>query len=159
MVVFGSKSSSVKTKLFEQPLDKLLSPKTVKQLNEAIKKNKQNQEARSRQLKHVQQINYDHNNNNNNHEEEGEDDEQCRLLMLNVLPQPIKHLLCELYSRGPSTVGIFRKSPNAKHCKELRQKLESPDGHSSIEQFQVNVIASVFKVGDVDMLSKYYLIF
>lgn len=154
MVVFGSKSSSVKTKLFEQPLDKLLSPKTVKQLNEAIKKNKQNHEAKCRQLKHGQQINYDH--NNNNYEEE--DDEQCRLLMLKVLPQPIKLLLCELYSRGPSTVGIFRKSPNAKHCKELRQKLESPDGHSSIEQYQVNVVASVFKVGSVDMLSRYYFI-
>lgn len=73
--------------------------------------------------------------------------------MLNVLPEPIKRLLAELYARGPSTVGIFRKSPNAKHCKELRQKLETSDGHSSIEQFQVNVIASVFKVGSLSNTS------
>jgi len=50
--------------------------------------------------------------------------ERCRQLLLASLPAPIKHLLIELYRKGPSTVGIFRKSPNAKHCRELRAKLE-----------------------------------
>lgn len=58
--------------------------------------------------------------------------------------EPIIRLLRELYLRGPNTVGIFRKSPSAKHCRELRQKLEA-DGRSSIDEFQVTVIASVLK--------------
>lgn len=170
MVVFGSKSSSAKTKLFEQPLDKLLSPKSVKQLNEAIRKqnNKQStnnstgtntQATRSYQrlnnhhyhvnnnkLVELLNNNSTYNNNNSDIIRDPDEDERCRLLMLNVLPEPIKRLLAELYARGPGTIGIFRKSPNAKHCKELRQKLETSDGLNSIEQFQVNVIASVFKV-------------
>lgn len=67
------------------------------------------------------------------------------LLLSAVLPEPIKNLLLELYLRGPETVGIFRKSANAKHCRELRQKLET-NGHNPIAEFHVNVIASVFKV-------------
>lgn len=73
-----------------------------------------------------------------------------------ALPEPIKSLLNELYLRGPATVGIFRKSPNAKDCRELRQKLET-DCRSSIEQFQVNVIASVFKVSYKPPLLLLYL--
>lgn len=229
MVVFGSKSSSAKTKLFEQPLDKLFNPKAIKHFNETIaasnsrsppalcqslsapltsstltwaKLSQENSATkRKRAAARLRRFTIDANNNtsslitaltsapiispataplcishrleanpspsntqtlnsssNSNadkidHEttttdREGQlnEDERCRLL-LNVLPEPIRCLLNEIYLRGPSTVGIFRKSPNAKHCKELKQKLESPDFHlSAIEQFQVNVIASVFKV-------------
>lgn len=63
------------------------------------------------------------------------------------LPLPIQTLLTELYSRGPSTIGIFRKSPNAKQCKELRQKLEV-NSDVKIDDFPVTVVASVLKVSD-----------
>lgn len=66
-------------------------------------------------------------------------------LLHSILPKPIKNLLNELYSRAPTTVGIFRKSPNARQCKELRHKLET-DSTSPIGDFHVTVIASVFKV-------------
>lgn len=66
-------------------------------------------------------------------------------LALAVLPAPIRALLSELYVRGPRTVGIFRRSPNARHCRELKQQLEC-DSTGSIEHYQVTVIASAFKV-------------
>lgn len=192
-MVFGTKSSS-KTKLFEQPLEKLFSPKTIEQYNDMIK-------AKEATLR----SNNNHIGNNVNRtlsasswarlSQENSATKRKRAAarlrrftiqitkttaetststssspssasssssppmqsdpnapvdasqeqLLAVLPEPIRSLLNELYQRGPSTVGIFRKSPNAKHCRELRQRLES-DGQSSIEQFQVNVIASVFKV-------------
>lgn len=76
-------------------------------------------------------------NRNNNYQQED--------LTPNALNEQIRNLLSELYLRGPETVGIFRKSPNAKHCRELKQKLEI-NSQSSIGEFQVTVIASVFKV-------------
>ncbi|XP_028923824.1 rho GTPase-activating protein 20-like isoform X2 [Ornithorhynchus anatinus] len=42
-----------------------------------------------------------------------------------ALPKPILDLLLLLYQRGPSTQGIFRRSANAKSCKELKEKLNS----------------------------------
>ena len=61
------------------------------------------------------------------------------------LPAPVHNLLAELHARGPTTVGIFRKSPNAKQCKELRHKLET-DFTTQVDNFPVTVVASVFKV-------------
>lgn len=157
----GKRTKCVKMKLFEQPLERLFSPKAMKQLNQAIQK--QVDERRTKEQHQQQQhrlsigtvckrrqrlrqtlsspaslirefsLTEDANNNLN---------EQ---LMLNCLPEPIRNLLGELNSRGPTTVGIFRKSPSAKHCKELRQKLEM-DSQSCVGHFQVSVIASVFKV-------------
>lgn len=155
----------VKMKLFEQPLDKLFSPKAMKQLNSAINSNSSPTSAslttalgkRKRSSSHttssttnacLRKLFSNNNNNtdpNNNNNSTLTSQNQVKQLLLSVLPEPIRNLLIELYLRGPSTVGIFRKSPNAKHCKELRQKLES-DSQSSIQQFQVTVIASVFKV-------------
>ncbi|XP_042333818.1 rho GTPase-activating protein 20-like [Sceloporus undulatus] len=43
------------------------------------------------------------------------------------LPKPIKDILQLLYYEGPSTRGIFRRSANAKICKELKEKLNSGD--------------------------------
>ena len=58
---------------------------------------------------------------------------ECRRrLMLASLPEPIRCLLRQLYLRGPSTVGIFRKSPNARHCKELRKALEQLQASSTL---------------------------
>ncbi|XP_072914160.1 rho GTPase-activating protein 20 isoform X1 [Hemitrygon akajei] len=41
------------------------------------------------------------------------------------LPKPIMDMLVLLYHEGPSTKGIFRRSANAKTCKELKEKLNS----------------------------------
>ncbi|XP_041949496.1 uncharacterized protein arhgap20b isoform X1 [Alosa sapidissima] len=58
-------------------------------------------------------------------------------------PQPIMDMLYTLYQEGPSTQGIFRRSANAKSCRELKEKLNGgmeylPEGES------VLVIAAVF---------------
>lgn len=188
----------VKMKLFDQPLDKLFSPKAMKHLNNAINDSisasansiygtnlmqllnyeftMQNSTSCKRRILSscsltsnnrvvVDKFGTDNNNNinnNNNHNTSNisttsevncstttttlaMNSIQREQLLLSVIPEPIRNLLNELYLRGPSTIGIFRKSPNAKHCKELRQKLET-DSQSSIEHFQVTVIASVFKV-------------
>ncbi|XP_067853210.1 rho GTPase-activating protein 20 isoform X2 [Heptranchias perlo] len=42
-----------------------------------------------------------------------------------TLPKPIMDMLILLYHEGPSTKGIFRRSANAKTCKELKEKLNS----------------------------------
>ncbi|XP_043913629.1 rho GTPase-activating protein 20-like isoform X2 [Protopterus annectens] len=42
-----------------------------------------------------------------------------------ILPKPIMDMLLLLYHDGPSTKGIFRRSANAKTCKELKEKLNS----------------------------------
>ncbi|XP_066496037.1 rho GTPase-activating protein 20-like isoform X2 [Tiliqua scincoides] len=44
-----------------------------------------------------------------------------------TLPKPIMDILQLLYHEGPSTRGIFRRSANAKICKELKEKLNSGD--------------------------------
>ncbi|XP_075040658.1 uncharacterized protein LOC142100760 isoform X2 [Mixophyes fleayi] len=44
-----------------------------------------------------------------------------------TLPKPIKDMLLLLYEEGPNTKGIFRRSANAKTCKELKEKLISGD--------------------------------
>ncbi|XP_039578534.1 rho GTPase-activating protein 20-like [Passer montanus] len=44
-----------------------------------------------------------------------------------ILPKPIMDMLLLLYHEGPSTRGIFRRSANAKICKELKEKLNSGD--------------------------------
>lgn len=136
----------IKMKLFEQPLEKLFNPRAMKQLHSAIEQPGSAKPKRSASVACLRKFSLDANNNRNSYSPQVcLSQRQRQQLMLAVLPQPIRNLLHELYHRGPSTVGIFRKSPNAKHCKELRQKLES-DSQSSIEQFQVTVIASVFKV-------------
>ncbi|KAM8953995.1 rho GTPase-activating protein 20-like [Pelodytes ibericus] len=43
------------------------------------------------------------------------------------LPKPIMDMLMLLYEEGPNTKGIFRRSANAKTCKELKEKLISGD--------------------------------
>ncbi|XP_036436053.1 uncharacterized protein arhgap20b [Colossoma macropomum] len=43
------------------------------------------------------------------------------------LPKPIMDILCVLYHEGPKTLGIFRRSANAKSCRVLKERLNS--GH------------------------------
>lgn len=158
------RNKCVKMKLFEQPLDKLFSPKAMKQLNNLINAHhspsfestlNKRKRTTSTSAACLRKFSIDLNNNSSNSNSYSSPSANNSLtqvqreqLLYSVIPEPIKNLLNELYLRGPSTVGIFRKSPNAKHCKELRQKLES-DSLSSIRHFQVTVIASVFKVSTI----------
>ncbi|XP_053161175.1 rho GTPase-activating protein 20 isoform X4 [Hemicordylus capensis] len=60
------------------------------------------------------------------------------------LPKPVLDMLFFLYQEGPFTRGIFRRSANAKSCRELREKLDSgADVHLLCES--IFVTASVFK--------------
>ncbi|XP_007903796.2 rho GTPase-activating protein 20 isoform X1 [Callorhinchus milii] len=60
------------------------------------------------------------------------------------LPKPIMDMLSFLFHEGPFTRGIFRRSANAKACKELKEKLNSGTGvHLASES--VFVTAAVFK--------------
>ncbi|XP_074596026.1 uncharacterized protein LOC141851212 [Brevipalpus obovatus] len=62
----------------------------------------------------------------------------------NVLSPLITNLLQQLFIKGPGTVGIFRKSANARLCRELKMKLES-DANLDLSDYPVTAIASVFK--------------
>ncbi|KAG8452928.1 hypothetical protein GDO86_004650 [Hymenochirus boettgeri] len=60
------------------------------------------------------------------------------------LPKPVMDMLSVLCREGPFTRGIFRRSANAKSCKEMKEKLNS--GYEvNYELESVFVIASVFK--------------
>ncbi|RWS15113.1 Rho GTPase-activating protein 20-like protein [Dinothrombium tinctorium] len=53
-------------------------------------------------------------------------------------------MLKQLYIKGPFTVGVLRKSANARICRELKAKLDE-NSDSPLDDFPVIVIASVFK--------------
>ncbi|XP_069724195.1 rho GTPase-activating protein 20-like isoform X2 [Phaenicophaeus curvirostris] len=59
-----------------------------------------------------------------------------------ILPKPIMDMLLLLYHEGPSTRGIFRRSANAKTCKELKEKLNSGDD-VQVDRESVFVAAAV----------------
>lgn len=57
-------------------------------------------------------------------------------------------MLTHILDEGPTTVGIFRRSPNARAMRELREKLDNsaPDvAKSDFEQCSVFVTAALFK--------------
>ncbi|CAH2301685.1 rho GTPase-activating 20-like [Pelobates cultripes] len=58
------------------------------------------------------------------------------------LPKPIMDMLMLLYEEGPNTKGIFRRSANAKTCKELKEKLISGND-VQIDRESVFVAAAV----------------
>ncbi|XP_028671320.2 rho GTPase-activating protein 20 isoform X1 [Erpetoichthys calabaricus] len=58
------------------------------------------------------------------------------------LPKPIMDMLYLLYNEGPSTRGIFRRSANAKTCKELKERLNSGDS-VQVEGESVFVAAAI----------------
>ncbi|KAJ1113715.1 hypothetical protein NDU88_001957 [Pleurodeles waltl] len=60
------------------------------------------------------------------------------------LPKPVLDMLISLYQAGPFTKGIFRRSANAKSCRELKDKLDSEaDVHLDCES--IFATASVLK--------------
>ncbi|KAM4697213.1 rho GTPase-activating protein 20-like [Rhinophrynus dorsalis] len=60
------------------------------------------------------------------------------------LPKPIMDMLLLLYEEGPNTKGIFRRSANAKTCKELKEKLICGDD-VQMDGESVFVAAAVIK--------------
>lgn len=67
-----------------------------------------------------------------------------KLCMNGIIPNPIMAILTQLFQKGPYTVGIFRKSANARCCRELKQKLEI-DPDYDLRDVSVLVLASVLK--------------
>uniref|UniRef100_UPI00398EE886 T cell activation RhoGTPase activating protein b n=1 Tax=Pristiophorus japonicus TaxID=55135 RepID=UPI00398EE886 len=61
-----------------------------------------------------------------------------------MLAKPILNILTILFQKGPSFVGIFRKSANAKACKELIGKLNTAR-EVNLEEEPVIQLAVVFK--------------
>ncbi|XP_041061910.1 T cell activation RhoGTPase activating protein b [Carcharodon carcharias] len=61
-----------------------------------------------------------------------------------ILAEPILSILTVLFKKGPSFVGIFRKSANAKACKELIGKLNAAR-EVTLEEEPVIQLAAVFK--------------
>ncbi|GCB70232.1 hypothetical protein scyTo_0010728 [Scyliorhinus torazame] len=61
-----------------------------------------------------------------------------------TLAEPILNILTVLFKKGPSFVGIFRKSANAKACKELIGKLNAAS-EVTLEEEPVILLAAVLK--------------
>ncbi|XP_048450054.1 rho GTPase-activating protein 20, partial [Rhincodon typus] len=61
-----------------------------------------------------------------------------------MIAKPILNILTILFKKGPSFVGIFRKSANAKACKELIEKLNATS-NITLEEEPVIQLAVVFK--------------
>lgn len=64
-----------------------------------------------------------------------------------ALPQPIMDMLVELRAKGPHTVGIFRKSANARQVREIREMIDASVTGARMDWSGINavVIAVVFK--------------
>lgn len=62
----------------------------------------------------------------------------------NTLPKPVLDLLHTLYHQAPFVTGIFRKSANARVCRELKEALDAGE-QCNIDDVSVHVAASVLK--------------
>ncbi|XP_043211785.1 uncharacterized protein LOC122376141 [Amphibalanus amphitrite] len=67
-----------------------------------------------------------------------------RLCENETLPKPIMDILVQLFMKGPFTVGIFRKSANARVVKEMREKLDS-EIEVNMESVNIYVLAALLK--------------
>jgi len=63
-----------------------------------------------------------------------------------LIAKPMRELLTILFREGPYTVGILRKSCNAKTLKELRQKLDDGEDCLNGESWPSLVIGALVKV-------------
>ncbi|NWS61063.1 TAGAP protein, partial [Chunga burmeisteri] len=61
-----------------------------------------------------------------------------------TLPRPVQDLLAILYTKGPSTEGIFRKAANEKARKELKEDLNK-GGNVDLKSKSVHLLAVVLK--------------
>ncbi|XP_052244356.1 uncharacterized protein LOC127853683 isoform X2 [Dreissena polymorpha] len=62
-----------------------------------------------------------------------------------LIAKPVKELLTILFREGPYTVGILRKSCNAKLAKDLRQKLDDGEDCINSETWPALVVGSILK--------------
>ncbi|CAK9296280.1 unnamed protein product [Gordionus sp. m RMFG-2023] len=62
----------------------------------------------------------------------------------NEFPKPIKKILQLLYTYGPYTIGIFRKSASAKLCKTLKEQLDRGTD-VNLDDVPMLAISSIFK--------------
>lgn len=67
-------------------------------------------------------------------------------LLQSLLPAAphTQNMLHQLYTKGPFTVGIFRKSANARLCREIAARLEA-DPEYCLDEVPIAVVGSVFK--------------
>ncbi|XP_037081577.1 rho GTPase-activating protein 20-like [Pollicipes pollicipes] len=68
----------------------------------------------------------------------------ARLCENEAMPKPIMDILVQLFMKGPFTVGIFRKSANARVVKEMREKLDS-EVDVNMESVNIYVLAALLK--------------
>ncbi|KAL1123299.1 hypothetical protein AAG570_002385 [Ranatra chinensis] len=61
-----------------------------------------------------------------------------------ALPRPVMAMLQQVFTKGPFTQGIFRKSANARLVRELREKLDSGEA-VSLDHVPVLVTAALLK--------------
>lgn len=66
------------------------------------------------------------------------------LLPRNLCCTWAQNMLHQLYTKGPLTVGIFRKSANARLCREIAARLEA-DPDYCLDETPIAVVGSVFK--------------
>ncbi len=59
------------------------------------------------------------------------------------LPTPVSALLRHILENGPATVGIFRRSPNARVTKDLREKLDKSKVRKSETKCQKGALSLV----------------
>lgn len=65
--------------------------------------------------------------------------------ILNIYFSFFQSMLVELFSQGPYTVGIFRRSANVRVCREVKERLES-DPEFDMKNVPIIILSSVFKV-------------
>ncbi|XP_044595516.1 rho GTPase-activating protein 20-like isoform X2 [Cotesia glomerata] len=63
----------------------------------------------------------------------------------NGLPKPVLVMLQQLFSKGPFTQGIFRKSANVRIVRELRDQIESTGDTNCLEDAPIIAVASLLK--------------
>ncbi|XP_033111610.1 rho GTPase-activating protein 20-like isoform X3 [Anneissia japonica] len=60
------------------------------------------------------------------------------------LPKPVRDMLSHLHENAPFTTGVFRKSPNVRVCRELKEKLDAGI-ECSMDAYSTYVVAATIK--------------
>ena len=63
-----------------------------------------------------------------------------------LIAKPVRELLTILFREGPFTVGILRKSCNARLCRELRESLDNGEDFLGTEPSPTLVVGALIKV-------------
>lgn len=60
------------------------------------------------------------------------------------LPQPLEHMISRLYFDGPSAQGLFRKSANARVCRQVREHLDEGK-HVDFSELPILAVGAILK--------------